>query len=481
MRVFVTGATGFIGRALVPVLRREGHAVVAWVRSEAQARGRLGAEVETLASTSGAGALTAALESCDAIVNLAGEPIMGGRWTDARRRILRGSRVALTQELVQALDAARKRPRVLISGSAVGYYGDRADAVLTEASTPGDDFLAKLCQEWEAAARPAESLGLRVATLRIGVVLGRDGGALAQMLPPFRLGAGGPVGSGAQYLPWTHLHDLVAIIARALVDERFRGPVNGVAPEPVRSRDFARALGRALRRPAVLPTPAIVLRAIFGEAATVLLASQRVEPVALRTLGFSFAFPTLDAALADILGGASVDVASLSGTADTHGSESGRRYLEKHRPTYELRTTTTVNAPIEETFAFFSRPENLGMLTPSAMKFSIKGQAPAPAEDTTIEYDLRVGPVPITWRSRIVKWMPGRGFVDLQERGPYSSWWHEHSFRAVGSSTLMEDRVFYAPPLGLLGRIINRLFIVPSLRRIFQYRADAIRLRFGAS
>jgi len=481
MRVLVTGATGFIGRALVPVLRREGHSVVVWVRSEARARGRLGAEVDTVDAGAGTAALTAALEQCDAVVNLAGEPILGGRWTAARRKVLRDSRVGVTDRLVQAIAAGRRRPRVLISGSAVGYYGDRADEVLKENSPPGRDFLAELGQEWEAAARAAETLGLRVVTLRTGVALGRDGGALAQMLPPFRLGLGGPVGSGRQFMPWIHLHDLVKIIAVALVDERVRGPINGVAAAPVRSRDFAKALGRALRRPAVLPVPALALRALFGEAATVLLGSQRVDPAALRGLGFSFAFPTIDLALADVLGGPTVAVDRASEPADPNGSEASRRYLERHRPTYELRTTMTVKAPLDETFAFVSRAENLGMLTPAAMKFSIEGRAPAIGEDATIKYRLHVGPVPIAWRSRIVSWMPGVHFIDLQEKGPYSAWWHEHSFRAQGGATVMEDRVCYAPPLGVLGRLANRLFIVPTLQRIFQYRADVIRLRFGAA
>jgi uncharacterized protein (TIGR01777 family) len=312
MRVLVTGATGFIGRALVPVLQREGHAVVAWARSESRARARLGADIETVDAVSSLDQLARTLEQCDAVVNLAGEPILGGRWTAARQRTLRDSRVGFTERLVQAIAAAGRRPRVLVSGSAVGYYGDRADETLTEDSARGIGFLANICQDWEAAARAAEGLGLRVVTLRTGVVLGRDGGALAQMLPPFRLGLGGPVGSGRQYLSWIHLHDLAAIVAAALVDERMRGAVNGVGPEPVTSRDFAKALGRALRRPAALPTPALALRLIFGQASEVLLASQRVVPAALHRLGFPFAFPTLDAALADIIGGAA---GSTSGSA----------------------------------------------------------------------------------------------------------------------------------------------------------------------
>jgi uncharacterized protein (TIGR01777 family) len=480
MRVLVAGATGFIGRALVPVLLRESHTVVVWSRSEARTRSRLGADVEILEASGGPEALTRALERCDAVVNLAGEPIMS-RWTTARRRILRESRVDFTERLVQALAAARRRPGVLVSGSAVGYYGDRADEILDEASAPGNGFLADLCQAWEAAARRAETLGLRVVTLRTGVVLGREGGALAQMLPPFKLGLGGSIGSGRQFLPWIHLHDLVAIVLTAVMDERICGPVNGVAPEPVRSRDFASALGRALHRPAFLPTPALALRLLFGRAAAVLLGSQRVMPEALRRLGFSFSFPTLEAAFADILDGPAVAVTTLRGTTDPQGSEAGRRYLAARRPTHELRTTTTLKAPIEETFAFFSKAENLGLLTPAGMAFAIKGPAPAVGEDATIEYRLRVGPVPISWRSRIVGWNAGSRFVDLQEEGPYRSWWHEHSFRALGSATVMDDRVCYALPLGALGRLANRLFIVPALRRIFQYRADVIRLRFGVS
>ncbi len=306
MHVCVTGATGFIGRALVPALQRGGHTVVAWARSDARAR--LGADIETVTAASGLAGMTAALERCDAVVNLAGEPLLGRRWTAARRATLRGSRVGLTAALVRALEAARTRPRVLVSGSAVGYYGDRRDEILTEDSTRGSGFLADLCRDWEDEARKAEALGVRVVLLRTGVVLGRDGGALAQMLPPFRLGVGGPIGSGRQYLPWIHLHDLVAIVVAALTDDRMRGPVNGVGPEPVTSRDFARALGRALRRPAILPTPALALRVIFGQAAEVMLASQRVVPAALERLSFSFAFPTLDAALADALGGADTAV-----------------------------------------------------------------------------------------------------------------------------------------------------------------------------
>ena len=464
------GATGFIGRALIPLLQREGHAVLAWARAEAAARNRLGAEVEIVPAHGGFDGLVSALERCDAVVNLAGAPLLGGRWTAARRARLEESRIQVTGDLVRGMAAARTRPSVLVSGSAVGYYGDRADESLTETSNPGSDYLATLCTRWEHAAQDAEALGVRVVRLRTGVVLGRCGGALAQMRPPFALGLGGPVGSGRQYLPWIHLHDLARIIAAMLADERYRGPVNGVAPEQATSRSFARAFGRALHRPAVLPLPALALRAIFGQAATVLLASQRVEPRTLEQFGFAFAFPTLDAALEDIVGCDDVTISPARSRPDGAGEAR-----------YELRTRTMVDAPIEETFAFFSEAANLGLITPAAMHFTIQGTVPPMTQGATIDYHLRVGPLPVRWRTRIARWEPGRSFVDYQEAGPYRLWWHEHVFLADNDRTIMEDRVYYTPPFGMLGRLANRLFIGTMLRQIFRYRGDVIRLRFGAS
>ncbi len=247
------------GACAAPAARRPHYRRVG--ASQDRARALLGADVEIVTGALGGPPAVEALRRSEGIVNLAGEPIVGKRWTAARRARLEQSRVGLTEQLVDAMAAAGMRRGVLVSGSAVGYYGDRGDESLTESSAHGDDFLARLCIRWESAARKAENLGARVVLLRTGVVLGRAGGALAQMLPPFRVGAGGPIGSGRQYFPWIHLHDLVAIIAAALTDSSYRGPVNGVAPEQATARGFARALGHALNRPAVLPVPAIALKA----------------------------------------------------------------------------------------------------------------------------------------------------------------------------------------------------------------------------
>ena len=470
MRVLIAGATGFIGRALVPRLQRDGHSVVVWARSDARALALLGADIDIVSIAAGQEALVTALSRCDAVVNLAGEPLLGGRWTAARRAVLRASRIETTEQLVSAMEAASPRPRVLVSGSAVGYYGDRADEPLSETASHRDDFLSQACQDWERAAQRASASGVRVVLLRTGVVLGRAGGALAQMLTPFMLGAGGPIGSGRQYFPWIHLHDLVKLIVTAIGDERYVGPVNGVAPEQATSTVFARALGAALHRPALLPTPAVALRVIFGEAAVVLLASQRVEPAVAQSHGFVWDFPSLPAALHDILTGAPVEITRL---ATAPAAAPGA--------IFELRTRTLVNAPLDQTFAFFSKAGNLGLITPAAMQFRIEGRIPPMAEGAIIHYRVQVGPLPIRWRTRIVSWDPGRSFADVQDAGPYRVWRHEHVFTAQGNQTVMDDRVYYTPRVGLLARLTNRVFVAPKLRDIFQYRADVIRLRFGAA
>ncbi len=301
MRVAVTGASGLIGRAVVQRLRREGHTVARLVRDPAKA-----AAGDVVWNPQAGTIDTAALEGVDAAVHLAGENV-GTRWTDEKKRRIRDSRVQGTRLLAQTLARLAKRPGVLVQASAVGIYGDRGDEPVTEASAPGTGFLADVGKDWEGASGPAEAAGIRVVKLRLGVVLSRDGGALERLLPPFRLGVGGRIGSGRQWMPWISLDDVVEVVMRALRDERLRGPVNAVAGS-VRNEDFTDALGRALRRPTIIPVPAFGIRALFGQMADeALLAGQRVEPARLREVGHAFHHPTLDAALH----------AALSGT-DTH-------------------------------------------------------------------------------------------------------------------------------------------------------------------
>lgn len=242
-----------------------------------------------------------ALSGYDAVVHLAGENVAGGRWTDARRSAILDSRVEGTRAVVEALLAASPRPRTLISASAVGYYGNPGDRVVDEGDGPGQGFLADVCRAWEAEAREAEALGVRVVRVRIGVVLSRDGGALARLMPVFRMGVGGRVGDGQQWMSWIHIDDAVKVICFALEQEEISGPLNAVAPSPVTNREFSRALAKHLRRPAWLPVPAPALRLALGEMSSVVLEGQRVAPEGLRKLGYPFEYDELDAALHNLV------------------------------------------------------------------------------------------------------------------------------------------------------------------------------------
>lgn len=307
MRVFVTGATGFVGGRLVRDLLRRGDQVVALTRD----RGRMGpAELldpERLVVVQGdpaaAGPWQEALSGCDAVVALAGEPIAGQRFTASFKERAERSRVGGLARLCEGLSRlpAEARPRALVSASAVGFYGPRGDAPVSEEDGPGADFLAGLCARWEGAAREAEGLGLRVALMRLGVVLGREGGALAKMAPAFRAFLGGPIGSGRQYVSWVHLADATGMLQMALGLEEARGPINVTAPEPVTMGELAATIGQVLRRPSLLPVPGLALRALFGEGANVLLEGQRVLPRRAQALGYRFQFPTLLPALQDLL------------------------------------------------------------------------------------------------------------------------------------------------------------------------------------
>jgi uncharacterized protein len=298
MKVLVGGGTGFIGSALVRKLASRKDSARVITRDASKAAFELGQDVDCVAPGADAATL---LGGADAVVNLAGESIFGRRWTSAQKERIRQSRVGATRTLVAAMGAVppAQRPKVFVSGSAVGYYGPRGDQELDESAMSGQDFLAEVCKEWEKTALEAEAHGVRVVLVRTGIVLGPGGGALGQMLPIFRLGAGGPIGSGDQYMSWIHRDDLVGMILHAIATPAVTGPMNGSAPNPVTSKAFAKVLGKVLRRPAVLPAPRFALRLAFGESADILATGQRVLPNRALASGYVFAFPDLDAALRD--------------------------------------------------------------------------------------------------------------------------------------------------------------------------------------
>lgn len=296
MKIIVAGGTGFLGHALVERLRRDGDDVHVLSRRPAS-KGDI-----AWVPDGGTGPWAAALDDADAVINLAGESIAGGRWTPARKARIRESRVRATRSLVTAIQQASRRPAAFLSGSAVGYYGPHGDETVTEQTPAGDDFLASVCRDWETEALRAAGTS-RVVLLRTGIALERDGGALPQMALPFKLFAGGPAGSGRQYYSWIHRDDWVGLVSSVLRNASVSGPLNLTAPNPVPNREFAKTLGRVLRRPAFMPAPAFALRIALGEMAdALLLTGQRVLPAQAQAHGFQFRYPTLEPALRAIYG-----------------------------------------------------------------------------------------------------------------------------------------------------------------------------------
>jgi uncharacterized protein len=303
VKVAVTGATGNIGRALVRELTAQGDDVTALSRNAERAKETLGIEVVGWERPKSERPPAEALRGHDGVVNLLGEPL-AQRWTEETKREIRDSRILGTRNLVAALAELPEgeRPRVLVSQSAVGWYGARGDEPVDESEPPASGFEAQTTVDWEAEARRAEELGVRVVTTRTGVYLSQTGGALETMLPPFRLGVGGPVAGGRQYVPWVHMDDVVGALAFCLHTEAATGPVNVTAPEPVTNREFSKALGRVLRRPAVAPVPALALKILYGEMAVVVTSGRRAVPRRLQELGYEFRRPDLDDTLREATG-----------------------------------------------------------------------------------------------------------------------------------------------------------------------------------
>jgi uncharacterized protein len=300
MRVTVTGATGLIGGKLVGELRRRGDEVTVLSRDPQRAQRTLGGGVEAVAWDPAGPAPAEALAGRDGVVHLAGEPV-AQRWTKEAKRRIHASRETGTRNLVAGIAAADPRPGVLVSSSGVDIYPPGREEPVAESSAPGDDFLARVCVAWEREADAAAQLGVRVVRMRTGVVLDAHGGALEKMLPFFKAGIGGPVAGGRQYMPWIHLDDLVAMMLTALDDERWSGAVNATAPEPVTNREFSKALGRAIHRPALAPVPGLAVRVLYGDMAQIVTTGRRVVPERATALGYDFRHTDLDEALASAL------------------------------------------------------------------------------------------------------------------------------------------------------------------------------------
>jgi uncharacterized protein (TIGR01777 family) len=433
---------------LVDRLIEAGHTVTALSRERERAQALLPVRchVETWDGRSGIPAL---LSGVDAVVHLAGAGVADHRWTSKRKRQIRESRVAGSRALVTSMSELprEQRPKAFVGASAIGYYGDCGEETLTEQSPPGQDFLAEVCRAWEHENFMDPSLGVRTAVVRIGIVLGTSGGALQKMQAPFRLGLGGRLGRGKQWMSWIHIDDIVGLLAFAVENPDVRGPVNGVAPQPVTNATFTSTLARSMHRPAFLPVPAIALRAVMGEMSSMLLASQRVVSRAASDLGFTYRFPNLAGALDDLCSDFS----------------------------HERRSEQWLPLPVDQVFSFFSDVHNLERLTPDFLRFHVRAvDTEEVGEGTVVDYRLRLHGIPLRWRSVIEDWSPRRRFIDRQMRGPYARWVHTHEFESYEGGTLVHDRVRYALPFSPLSDLVVGGMVQRDLDRIFAFRRRSL-------
>ena len=457
MRVLMTGATGLIGKELGKALAGRGDTLVCLVRNAQAARHRLPFPATCHEWDHRRAVPAAALVGVDAIVNLAGEPVAERRWSNEQKRLIRDTRVHGTRQLVQAVLNHGAHAATFVQGSAIGFYGDRADEPLTALSAKGTGFLADVVADWEAELRPLTQRrpDARVAIVRTGIVLARHGGALAKMLPMFRESAAGRLGSGRQWMSWIHIDDIVGVFLHAL-DSRATGVLEGVAPHAVTNREFTKALCRSLQVLENAPVPPLAIRALYGEMGGIVLESANVEPRQTLDSGYRYRFESIDSAFADLL-------TPLRGSIREKRSE---QWLPR--------------AP-EEIWPYFCDERNLEELTPDFLHFKVLGKSTREiGEGTLIDYRLRLNGIPMGWQSRIENWEPARRFVDTQVKGPYSLWRHAHELIPLANGTLLRDVVRYRLPFGWLGSVTAGWKVESQVDRIFDYRAARIAERFAA-
>lgn len=456
MRILLTGATGLIGRELGKLLAARGDELVCLVRRRANDPPLLPFPATCFDWDHTKPVPAAALAGVEAIVHLAGAPIADGRWSAEKKALIHDSRVLGTRALVQAVLEHGADVRAFVHGSATGYWGDRGDELLSAQSIKGGGFLADLTADWEGELAPLHGArsDLRVPIVRTGIVLARSGGALAKMLPLFRMSVAGRLGNGAQWMSWIHLADIVGIFRHAL-DGDATGVLEGVAPEPVTNRDFTHALAHALGVFENAPVPSLAIRALYGEMGSIVLEGARIEPRNTLASGYRFEFPAIDKAFGDLLG-------------------------PLRDGTWEKTLEQWVPRPPSEVWPFFCDAHNLEALTPPFLHFEVvRSSTPAVGKDTLIDYRLELNGVPFKWRSRIESWEPERRFVDAQVSGPYALWHHTHEFVPVGAGTLLRDVVRYRLPMGWLGATLAGWKVESWVERIFAYRAEQIAARFG--
>ena len=458
MKILVTGATGLIGSKLIEALFLKGYSDIRVLsRDRDRAERECPFPIAAYHWNPAQNAIDAsALAGVDVIVHLAGENVAGGRWNSKRKNRILDSRVEGSALLVKAVQEADPRPRKLISASAIGIYGDRGEEVLSAESDAGSGFLSEVCQKWEREITNCLSENLTTHLLRIGIVLAKEGGALQKMLPAFKAGVAGRLGSGRQYMSWIHIDDLVGQLL-FLMEGKGRYPVyNGVSPNPVTNQMFTKVLGRQLKRPTILPAPEFGLNMMLGEMASLLLQGQRVKPSRFIEDGYRFRFERLEDALKDLL------------QREVCGEGTLIRYQ-------------CCPQKVGRVFQFFSDEKNLEKITPPHLNFKVLGKSSADIQEgTIIDYKLSLHGFPLKWKTRINAFEHEKRFVDEQIKGPYSKWIHTHDFIPVGDSTIIRDEIVYKIPFGAPGRLLGGPLVRRDLEKIFDYRKEAVKTMLGA-
>ncbi|AHI06142.1 cell division inhibitor SULA [Bdellovibrio bacteriovorus W] len=444
MKILITGATGTLGREIGKVLARKGHELFVISRDKDSAKKKLPFPCQVIEADLSKGSISKEeLKGIEGVVNLIGASVMG-RWNEKRKNEIYKSRVDATRNLVQSLPEDLK---VFVAGSAMGFYGEGGDRILTEDLEAGHDFLAKVCVDWEAESAKAAG---RHVFVRTGIVLSYSG-ALKMMLPAFRNGLGGVLGRGQNWMSWIHLEDIVSMFVFAIENENVNGPLNGCAPHPVTNKVFTKSLVHSLEVTQGPPVPLVALKVLFGEMGSVIVGSTRGSAEKAEKLGFEFKYSFLDDALKDLC-----EVFKGGGELYTQ---------EQYLP-----------LPRNEVFHFFQNPENLEKITPDFLGFHILASSDKELQEgSLIDYRLKLYGVPMKWRTLIQDWQPPFKFTDSQVVGPYKKWVHRHSFEELGSGTLMSDRVEYKLPMGFLGRIAGGYKVGKDIEKIFKYRRKAVR------
>jgi uncharacterized protein (TIGR01777 family) len=448
VKILITGATGFVGKKLIQRLHEEKHELLILTRDPESATFNIPVHCDIKTWDPEKQPLSRTLmEGVDAVVNLAGENIAESRWDENQKEKIIQSRVASVSCLLNAMRAMDEKPKIFVSASAIGFYGDQGDAVLDENSVKGQGFLSSVCEQWEKEIFKAKDLGIRTVVCRIGMVLGHDGGALNKMLPPFQLGVGGKLGSGFHWMSWIHIDDLVNMMIHSLETLSMNGIYNAVSLNPVRNREFTKLLGKVLNRPTIFTVPKFILKFGLGQLSDLLLGSQRVSSKKIHDTGFSFKYPHLEEALREVC-------------EHSH---------------HEIKTEQWVPQSTNQIFDFFREARNLEIITPDFLKFRVVSQStPYIKEGTKINYSLSLHGFPLRWKSKITDWKPGKMFSDIQLKGPYKYWHHKHEFEDKNGGTIIKDYVSYKVPLGLLGDLVANSFIRKDIEQIFSYRRKKI-------